>query len=71
MARDIDLTVIPAYVGDEQVVHVYPIGDSREHQCNRMECWCRPILNEDAGYVVVHNSADGRELFERGQRKSS
>lgn len=46
--------------------HVYPTNDLREHSVSN--CWCRPI--DDDG-VMVHNSLDGREEFERGDRKSS
>jgi hypothetical protein len=45
---------------------VYPIGDLRQHM--PVNCWCRP--NEDGG-VIVHNSLDLRELYERGERKFS
>jgi len=46
-------------------VHVTPIRDLREHTETR-ECWCVPVLHDEGeGYVVVHNSADGRELIER------
>jgi hypothetical protein len=46
--------------------HVYPINDLREHSLS--DCWCRPT--DDDG-VIVHNSLDGRELYERGDRKPS
>ena len=46
--------------------HVYPINDFREHLLE--DCWCRPIGDDG---VVVHNSLDGRELYERGERKRS
>ncbi len=46
--------------------HVVPVDDLREHSVTR--CWCRPV--DDDG-VVVHNSLDGRELYERGDRKPS
>lgn len=49
------------------VVHVLPIDDLREHEETRA-CWCHPTLEEVDGdpdaVVVVHNSADGRELVE-------
>jgi len=49
-------------------VHVLPIDDLREHEETRA-CWCRPALlvepDADADLrIVVHNSADGRELVE-------
>jgi hypothetical protein len=46
--------------------HVYPVDDLREHTST--DCWCRPT--DDDG-VVVHNSLDGRELYEEGERKLS
>lgn len=54
-------------VGDEsgvvQSVHVLPIEDMREHELS--ECWCNP---RDDDSVIVHNSHDGRELYEDGIR---
>lgn len=44
--------------------HVYPVNDLREHSITR--CWCSPF--EDDG-VIVHNSLDRRELYERGEQK--
>jgi hypothetical protein len=46
--------------------HVVPVNDLREHSL--AGCWCCPA--DDDG-VVVHNSLDGREQFERGERKMS
>ena len=46
--------------------HVYPLSDLREHSLRN--CWCRPI--DDDG-IMVHNSLDGRELYECGERKRS
>ncbi|MGP0076188.1 MAG: hypothetical protein ACLPWF_30065 [Bryobacteraceae bacterium] len=46
--------------------HVYPINDLRKHSLR--DCWCRPF--DDEG-VTVHNSLDGREQYERGERKLS
>jgi hypothetical protein len=50
--------------------HVYPINDLREHITDGVECWCRPEYDEDEN-LVIHNSADGREQFETGERKFS
>jgi len=47
-------------------IQVIPVDDLREHSLNN--CWCDP--RDDDG-VVVHNSLDGRELYERGDRKPS
>ncbi len=46
---------------------VVPRNDLREHVFGR-KCWCKPF--EEDG-VIVHNSADGRERFERLERKAS
>lgn len=44
--------------------HVMPINDLCEHsqEC----CWCNPKIERtwDDSVVVIHNSADGRELQE-------
>jgi hypothetical protein len=47
-------------------IQVIPVNDLREHSL--ADCWCQPF--DDEG-VLVHNSADGREFFERGERKPS
>ena len=44
--------------------HVLPVGDFKEH-VESENCWCRPSRD---GEVIVHNSMDGRELIERGER---
>jgi hypothetical protein len=46
--------------------HVLPVDDLREHSVTL--CWCRPL---DYDGVVVHNSLDGREHYEHGDRKVS
>jgi len=46
--------------------HVLPLGDLREHVTNR-PCWCGAC--EDDG-VIVHNSMDRREEYERGRKAS-
>lgn len=45
--------------------HVMPIDDLREH--SEEYCWCNPRIENcwDDSVVVIHNSADGRELLER------
>jgi len=48
--------------------HVVPLDDLRDHVTDGTLCWCRP--REEDG-VVVHNSMDGREAFETGERKPS
>lgn len=46
-------------------MHVYPLADLRRHVlCG--PCWCKPRLDlEDRTALIVHTSADGRELVER------
>ena len=46
--------------------HVYPVNDLREHTVT--ECWCHPV--DDDG-IMVHNSLDGREMYEREERRKS
>lgn len=50
--------------------HVLPINDLRQHEESRA-CWCRPrieivesFLPGPTSVLVVHHSADGRELVE-------
>ena len=70
MASPADLG-IPDHIPDDAILHVYPVDDTREHITDaRGKCWCNPTLQEEpSGYVVVHNSMDGREQYEMGQRK--
>ncbi len=50
--------------------HVTPNDDTFPHNL-ASDCWCGPSTDDDAPSVMVHNSADGREAFETGQRKLS
>ncbi len=51
-----------------ELYHVVPVNDLREHSCDVSKpCWCNPEVSEDG--VVVHNSMDGREAYETGERK--
>lgn len=45
--------------------HVIPDNDLQEH-AETNDCWCLP---KNDGQIVIHNSADERELYERGERK--
>jgi hypothetical protein len=55
------------------VVHVYPAADLIEHEVDGADCPCgpttEPVPREDGfmGWVVSHNSLDGRELREQGR----
>lgn len=58
-------------------IHVYPRNDEREHYTDLEECWCDPdvqYIDPDTGLpwsngavIVVHNSADQRELIEQAE----
>lgn len=50
------------------IQHVYPLNDLKEHQTDGRQCWCNPTI-EECGYLIIHNSADGREDYENGIRK--
>lgn len=52
--------------GGDMPIQVYPEGDLREHITDGHACWCGA---EEEDGVIVHNSADGREKFETGERK--
>ena len=57
----------------DNIYHVLPEGDLREHSNDSDKlCWCKPDI-EDYGYgtLIAHNSMDGREKFENGERKPS
>jgi len=49
-------------------IHVVPLGDLREHESSK-DCWCSPTQDDEWSEVWVHNSMDGREKFETGERK--
>ena len=52
----------------EDICHVIPEKDIREHECSE-ECWCSPLVDEEDGYIVYsHNSLDGREEYEYGRK---
>lgn len=51
-------------------LHIIPVGDLRDHDMSP-ECWCCPEENPEVPNLWSHNSADGREAYERGERKPS
>lgn len=60
----------------DMVHHIYPTNDIREHITqkfqNHQPCWCDPELKiQGMSILLIHNSADGREAFETGERKPS
>ena len=47
------------------VQHVYPLGDTIDHELEGDDCPCGPTVEfVTGGSVVVHHSLDGRELEE-------
>ena len=46
-------------------IHIVPEHDLQDHQ-EAQTCWCQPKCELiERSILVVHNSADGRELIER------
>ena len=44
--------------------HIYPINDKKENCTNGAVCWCRPLVENHGGSVIViYNSLDRRELY--------
>jgi hypothetical protein len=50
--------------------HLIPFCDDRPHHASA-SCWCRPEQDTDKADDFWHNAADGREAFERGERRFS
>lgn len=56
-------------------IHVVPLNDLVEH-VDDQECLCQPKLHTEyenytvVGYIWVHNSWDGRELWEKQEEES-
>lgn len=57
----------PDWIAFTNPLEVLPRNDLREHVFGR-KCWCKPFEEDD---VIVHNSMDGRERFERLEWKAS
>lgn len=56
-------------IDDMAPLHVVPVNDLREHSTDSDKpCWCNLTIEDG---VIVHNSMDGREQFETGERKPS
>lgn len=65
---------LPAYGwrmdhGGGRPPQVIPIGDLREHVTDGSECWCGTWIDEVG--TIVHEAADQRQKYERGERKPS
>ena len=62
-------------IDPEKVFHVYPVNDLEEHYLECVypaighpycPCKCNPEFKEEGdGLLIVHNSFDGREVFEQ------
>ena len=48
-------------------IHVTPVDDLRPHDYTS-KCWCRPVEDVAEPDMWMHNSLDGREEFETGER---
>lgn len=53
---------------DDLPACVYPLNDLREHDADSPACWCHPLFDDG---ILIHNSMDLREEYERGERKPS
>lgn len=51
-------------------IHVTPLEDLRPHELHS-RCWCEPAEDCDQPDVFTHNSLDGREGYESGERALS
>lgn len=49
-----------------ETIHVVPVNDLHEHCSDGTGCLCNPAIHLVAGggTMIVHNSWDGRELWE-------
>jgi hypothetical protein len=58
------------------MIHVFPIGDEREHVTEGTMCWCGPRVEwkdpttgeAHAEALVIHHAADHREIVEEAER---
>jgi len=48
-------------------IHVTPLDDLRPHD-HSPRCWCCPVEDSQEPDVWTHNSMDGREAYESGER---
>lgn len=62
------------FTGVVESIDVVPDEDLKPHVMG-MKCWCKPcaIDEDDQEWItqVCHNSLDGREAYETGERKST
>lgn len=59
-------TMVPV---DGLGVHVIPVDDLQDHMDE--DCPCNPVCDLTLAGAWMHNSFDGREAFEEGERKVS
>jgi len=57
--------VWPGFDGKQ---HVIPKADMRPHR-HSVDCWCRPMLDEEDPAVMVHNAMDEREKAEEAVKQ--
>lgn len=51
-----------------QIIHVVPVNDYVEHDHHGRRCTCQPKADVvEGGVLIIHNSWDGRELYERAE----
>jgi hypothetical protein len=58
------------------MIHVFPIGDKREHETKGTMCWCGPHVEWSdpetgetyAEALVIHHATDHREIVEEAER---
>lgn len=49
--------------------HCLPINDLKPHELDQNgTCWCHPTESPDVADYWIHNSLDGREKYEEGQK---
>ncbi len=53
---------------DLSEIHIIPLNDLRDHD-ESIDCWCNPERDDVDSDLVIHNSMDGREAYETGERQ--
>jgi len=49
--------------GSDSRKHVVPNEDLRPHR-HSINCWCRPKVDDEDPFVLIHNAMDELERFE-------
>lgn len=65
-------------IDPDKVYHVYPVNDLEDHYLECVypaigspycPCKCNPVFKEEGeSLLIVHNSFDGREVFEEARQ---